>query len=358
MYKGHPPGPYDARHESLLRLDTNECIIDPPEIVLDAIRMAAGRVRHYPDPAGIRLREVVADREGLRADQVVVGTGSSEVIADAWRLAATRPGPQPAAAVFTAPAFALYELACLRTGMVASTAATGPGYRQDLAQLGALANDPATRLLAISTPHNPTGRNLRHDELSQLLDAVPEQVLVLVDEAYRDFVDTVDRPDVAVLLNRHPNLLVTRTFSKAYGLAGLRVGYGLGSRALIARLRRQQLLFNVSEVAEAAVLAWLSAPDELTGRIRATKARREQLAAGLVRRGFTVVPSEANFVYATDGGASWARALLDCGIAVHSTGDGIRISVGRSEQQMRLFAAIDRLRERPAGNWAPEAGGE
>ncbi len=246
--------------------------------------------------------------------------------------------------MFATPGFPLYDLACARAGLTATRVPLRPDGTHDVDAMIAAASEPTAGLLVICNPHNPTGTYVTAAELARVLEAVDPEVLVIVDEAYREFADATDFPDAVTMLGRHPNMLVTRTFSKAHGLAGLRVGYAAGSPPTIAALTRYQVPFTVSGAAVAGALAWLDCPEELPRRLAPIRAGRDDLAAGLRTRGFRVLPSQANFVYAVGTGEPWERSLREQGVDVRGVGPAIRVTVSRPADHDALFAAIDRLR--------------
>jgi histidinol-phosphate aminotransferase len=207
----------------------------------------------------------------------------------------------------------------------------------------AAANEPATRLMVLCNPHNPTGTFVSSDELAQMIQAIPADVLVLIDEAYCEFADAPEFPQPVPELIRRTNVLVTRTFSKAYGLAGARVGYGLGHPGLIARLRASQPPFQLSSVAQAGALAWLERPADVLARTAKVRTERARLSRELARRGFRVVPSQANFVFVIGAERPWASELLVRGVEVRQFQDGFRVTIGSNADHGRLLAAIDEI---------------
>jgi histidinol-phosphate aminotransferase len=194
----------------------------------------------------------------------------------------------------------------------------------------------------VCNPNNPTGTAVRREALERFLDAVPPGPLVVLDEAYREYVRDPEVPDGLELARQRDNVLVLRTFSKAYGLAGLRVGYAVGPEHVIAALRKVQVPFSVSHLAQAAAVASLDAADELLARVEATVAERGRVHAELTAAGYGVPASEANFVWLPLGerSAAFAEHALAGGVVVRQYGaDGVRVTIGRPEENDAFLAA-------------------
>jgi histidinol-phosphate aminotransferase len=209
-----------------------------------------------------------------------------------------------------------------------------------------------TRLVFIANPNNPTGTALEEGELREFIEAMPKDVLIVIDEAYHEYAAAAGLPDAARWLGRYPNLVVTRTFSKAYGLAGIRVGYGLSSPAVADLLNRVRQPFNVNSLALAGATAALDDTAFITASVSANAKGVRQLRDGLGQRGFHVVPSGANFVLADmrQGAGDIYEALLHKGIIVRPVGNyglpnHLRITVGTAEQNAALLCALDELSE-------------
>jgi histidinol-phosphate aminotransferase len=332
--------------DGTVALSNNEMPDPPPQSVLAAIRAAIENPHRYPDSGCTDVTNAIADRLGVRTDQVLVTAGSGELLLEAWHLAARSPSGR-AGAAFAVPGFPLYDLACARTGMRPVHTPLRADGGQDIDAMIEAGTDAGTGMIVVCNPHNPTGTYVTAADLSRLVGSVDPDVLIVIDEAYREFADAPDFPDPLPLIADHPNVLVARTFSKAYGLAGLRIGYAVAAPANVAALKRFQVPFTVSVPAQAAALAWMRCPDEVTPRIAQVQAQREHLAAGLTERGFRVRPGQGNFVYAEGTGEAadrpWEQLLAAQGIAVRSAGAGIRVTVGRLSDHDLLFAAIDRL---------------
>ncbi|GAB4583654.1 pyridoxal phosphate-dependent aminotransferase [Nocardia sp. IFM 10818] len=308
------------------RLQLNENPYGPPPSVRAALAHALASANRYPEFLPQRLPRLIAERLGLAPDRVVVGAGATGVIMHIVQ----EFGSAGTHVVMATPTFDGYPiLTAMAGGHPVEVPLTGDG-RQDLAAI-ARAVDERTRLVVLCSPHNPTGTLIAPVELAAFLRQVPAGVMVVLDEAYVDFVVGADRLEVAALLDRHPNLLVLRTFSKAYGLAALRVGYALGDPETIARIARWQLPFGMNALAEVGVRASYEAEPEIAARVRTIGEHRRRLSAGLRELGLSVPDSHANFAYATLPGPDIDRvgtALAGADIHVKHYPTGIRITVG------------------------------
>jgi histidinol-phosphate aminotransferase len=316
-----------------------------------AARAAAADIGWYPDGGAFALKRALAERFGLPPEAVTVGNGSNDIlvmVAEAY----LGPGSN---AVYAAHAFAVYALATQATGaesrVVPARAADGAQpLGHDLAALAA-AIDDRTRVVFVANPNNPTGTWCGAAELADFLDRVPADVLVVLDEAYAEYVTAPDYPDALPWLARYPNLLITRTFSKIYGLAGLRVGYALADPAVAEVLNRVRQPFNVGSLAQAAALAALGADDHVARSRALNAAGRDALRAGLTALGWRVPESMGNFVLADTGGPAqpWYDHLLRRGVIVRPVANyglprHLRITVGLPEQTARLLDALAAIR--------------
>ncbi|GGX77418.1 histidinol-phosphate transaminase [Streptomyces anandii] len=322
----------------LHRLALNESPYPPLPSVRRAMRRAADRAHRYPQFYPDDLTEAVAEWCGVGPDQVAVGSGSVGVALQLLR-AVAGPGDTVVHAWRTFDAYPL--LAGMTGARSVPVPLTADGH-QDLDGL-ITAIDRRTRAVVLCSPHNPTGSLVPAGALPAFLSRVPRHVTVVLDEAYVEFVRGARLPDVSALLAAHPNLLVLRTFSKAYGLAALRVGYGLGSAELVARVREQQLPFGINAVATAAVLASLRAGEELRARVDRIVAERERLRDELTGLGWRVGAGHANSVWlaAPDPVDRGADALAAAGVeARHYPGEGVRLTVGGRAAGDAVLAAL------------------
>jgi len=320
-----------------VRAASNENPYPPLPGVLDAVRAAAADLNRYPDPACTALTGALARRHGVHPDQVVVGTGSSALL---LQLAISTCGPGDEV-VFAWRSFESYPIVAGVAGARAVPVPLDAADRHDLPALAA-AITPHTRLVLLCSPNNPTGTVIGHAELVAFLRRVPRDVLVVLDEAYAEFVRDPDAARGPELLRHHPNLAVLRTFSKAYGLAGLRVGYALAPLAVADALRATAVPFGVSGVAQAAALASLDAHDLLAARVDAVVAERRRVAAALAGLGARCVEGEANFVWLRRPDAEDLAARLATRHHVLTRpypDDGVRVTIATRPENDRLLAA-------------------
>jgi histidinol-phosphate aminotransferase len=324
------------------KLSSNENPFDPLPGVIEAMSDAAD-VNRYPDASARRLRERLAARFGVDADEVHIGAGSVSVLAQLI-LAAAGPGDE---VVYAWRSFEAYPTLVRVAGATAVEVPLTADFRHDLPAMAASVGE-RTRVVIVCSPNNPTGTVVTHDEFAAFLDAVPSDVLVILDEAYAEFVtapDAVDGMRVLGLLDR-PNVVALRTFSKAFGLAGLRIGYAVGHRRVLDAARSTAIPLAVTGQAESAALASLRAESELLERVRVISARRDRLVAGLRDGGWNVPDAQGNFVWLPAGEhtAAFAEAFEEEGLIVRPfVGDGIRISVGEEEsveKVLRIAASV------------------
>ena len=329
-----------------VKLASNEVAFPPLPKVVQAIAAAAGETNRYPDNGAVLLTAALAERYGVDPAQVVPGAGAVSLCEQlAWSY--TGPGTSIA---FAWRSFEMYPLLGELTGarsigvpLVPGTAG-GAADTHDLDALAA-AVDETTRVVLVCNPNNPTGTAVRRAELERFLDAVPDTTLVVLDEAYREFVTDPDVPDGLELMRGRPNVAVLRTFSKAWGLAGLRVGYLVAEDPAVADMvRRTHVPFSVSMLAQAAGVAALASEDEVRERCAAVVAERARLTAALRERGLAVADSQANFVWLPLGErAAGVAAALEARAVITRpfAGDGVRITVGTPEEDDVLLAALD-----------------
>lgn len=328
----------------IIKLASNENPLGASPKALQAIRDELGELTRYPDGNGFELKKRLAERCGVQSDQVTLGNGSNDILELVAR-AYLAPGLN---AVFSEFAFAVYPIVTQATGATAHVVPAKEWGHDLPAMLAAI--DSNTRVVFIANPNNPTGTWFGPDALSRFLAAVPEHVLVVLDEAYIEYAQGGELPDGLDYLAEHPNLLVSRTFSKAYGLASLRVGYGLSSPAVADVLNRVRQPFNVNSFALAAACAALDDVDYVTKSRQLNLVGMEQLEGGLRLLGLTWIPSRGNFL-AVDMGRDAApvyQALLREGVIVRPVaGYGmphhLRVSIGLLEENTRFLEALARV---------------
>jgi histidinol-phosphate aminotransferase len=330
-----------------IKLASNENPLGPSPLAVEAAQRALAGANRYPDGGSYYLREKLAARYGVSLEQVFVGLGSSEVIDLAAR---TLLGPG-LEALSSAGSYPPYEISTLGAGARLVTVPLRE-YRYDLEAL-AVAITPRTRVIYLANPNNPTGTYFPAGTFEKLLARVPESVLVVLDEAYCDYVEQPDYPRSIELLKSRENLLVTRTFSKVYGLAGLRVGYGLGPAGLFEEFHKLRTPFNTASLGQAAALAALDDAEHVRRSVAANRAGREQLERGLAALGVPIAHSSTNFVFAETGeGQRVADELLRAGVIVRPMGwmgfpGAIRISVGAAAENSQFLEALARVRAQP-----------
>jgi histidinol-phosphate aminotransferase len=321
-----------------------------------AARLAelAGGVSRYPDMSATALVEAIAAHHGVSPNQVAVGAGSSEVCGQLLHCVvgpgAVRPGGGAESGdeiVFGWPSFEAYPL--LTTVAGGSTVPVALcDHTLDLDAISAAVTE-RTRLVFICNPNNPTSTAVGEWGLRRFVAGVPEDVLIVVDEAYREYADQSLIPDAITLFGGRPNVVVLRTFSKAYALAGLRVGYCVGPPEVVTQVRKTQVPFSVSTLAQEAAIIALGESHEVARRARLTVCERERMAARLRAIGFEVPASHANFVWLPLGPDSgeFYRHCLSGGVATRAfSGTGVRVTVGLAEENA-MFLEL-------AGKWSAE----
>lgn len=282
--------------EAVVKLASNESPFPPLPSVEAVIGQGVGELNRYPDPPAGALRRALAEHHGVEPEQVVVGNGSCELI-----LLAGQALLDPSTSVVHAdPSFALYPHLGAAAGAAGLAVPLADDDGHDLDTMAA-AVEARTRLVIICNPNNPTGVYRSAAAIERFLDGVPEDLAVIVDEAYHDFVSEADRGRVMSLARERPNLLVTRTFSKAHGLCGLRVGYAVGARELVEALDKVRQPFNTNALAQAAALESLRHPAELERRVRSVVSERERVESELRARSRGFTPSQANFILMRSG---------------------------------------------------------
>jgi histidinol-phosphate aminotransferase len=321
-------------------LASNENPFSPlPGVVAAAQESLAGLPR-YPDYGSGALLDALAATTGVPADQLAVGTGSVALLQHLVQIVCDD-GDE---VVYAWRSFEAYPIVTRITGAVpVEVPLTADQHHNIDAMIAAVGR--RTRALLVCSPNNPTGTLVSPDDLSRLLAQVPSSVLVVLDEAYIEFVAPHERPDTATLMARYPNLVVLRTFSKAYGLAALRVGYAMGSTHVIDALRAVSLPFGVSSVAQAAARASLALPaqSDLALRVSSIIGERDRLTAALSSVGAHVTVGYGNFVWLGVGGAATAlgAAFEQRSLSVRVFPDeGVRVTVGTREANDRVIAVV------------------
>ncbi len=333
-YRQGKPAPADA-----FKLSSNENPFDPIPAVLDAI--ASSSVNRYPDAAAVALCERLAERFGVSRGEVHVGSGSVSILAQ-FIQAAAGPGDE---VLYSWRSFEAYPGLVTVAGATSVMVPNLPDHRHDLVAMAAAVTD-RTRVAIVCTPNNPTGTIVTADEFEQFMAAVPSDLLVLLDEAYVEFVTDPNAVNGRDLLGRYPNLVILRTFSKAYGLAGLRVGYAVGPERILDAARSTAIPLSVTEPAQRAAIAALDHEAEILERVATITQRREEIFAGLTAQGSPVPHSESNFFWFPTGVNTAAAndIFLTHGVVARALGaDGVRVSVGEAESVERVLAAAEEI---------------
>ena len=326
--------------QGAIKLASNDNPLGPSPKALAAAQRALADVARYPDGGGFALKRALAAKLGVAMEQITLGNGSNDILEFAAR-AFVQPGDE---VVFAQHAFAVYPIVTQAVGG-RGVEVPARAWGHDLEAMRR-AIGVRTRLVFIANPNNPTGTWLTRAALQAFLDAVPLNVIVVVDEAYFEYVTEPDYPNALEWLGQYPNLVVARTFSKIYGLAGLRVGYGVSSAALADVLNRVRQPFNVNSVAQAAALAALDDDRHLERARRTNSDGMRQLIDGFGKLGLEFIPSVGNFVCVEVGdGAKAYDALLRQGVIVRPVGNygmprHLRVTVGLPPENVRFLEAL------------------
>lgn len=336
---GLPPAPRPG--VTPYKMSSNENPFGPLPGVLARAESAAGAANRYPDMFCTKLVQRLAADLSVPEDDVIVGTGSSGVLMQTV-LATCEAGDE---VVYAWRSFEAYPIMVGITGARSVQVPLDERGRHDLPALAA-AMGPRTKLALVCTPNNPTGPVVRHDDVLDFLHRVPRHVLVVIDEAYVEFIRDPDAARGIELYREHPNVMVLRTFSKAYGLAGLRVGYGVAHAPISTGIRKTAVPFGVSSVAQEAALVSLDERAAVLSRVEQIVAERGRVVAALGEQGWRPPQTQANFVWLATGAATdeIAAALSADGLSVRPfSGEGIRCSIDVPEANTALVAALERF---------------
>lgn len=337
--------------DDIIKLASNENPLGPSPKAVSVIRGELGDIALYPDGNGFALKRMLADYHNIDMKRITLGSGSDHILELAARVFL---GPGRSA-VISQYAFAIYNIVAQAAGaeLLIADANTPEHETQPYGHnldnmLGKITD--ATRMVFIANPNNPTGTWLGKPEMEKFLDAVPRDVVVLIDEAYVDYVEEDDYPDCSLWLDKYPNLIVTRTFSKAYGLAGLRVGYALASAEITDLLNRVRLAFNPNLLAQSAAVAALGDHEHIRKTVEMNNEGLQQMRDAYVDLGLEFIPSVCNFYTVDVGGPGKPvfDALLKEGVIVRPVGNygmpnHLRISIGTPKQNTRLISALRKV---------------
>lgn len=343
-YEGGKPIEELARELGItdaVKLASNENPLGPSPKALEAARGVLAESHRYPDGAAYDLRKKLAQKHGVAMEEILLGAGSNELLDLAVRTFCT-----PAQhVVFAEPSFVVYRIAALAGGVPFTAVPLTAGLVHDLPAMAA-AVTPATRLLFVANPNNPTGTHVGRGAVERLLREVPPHVIVVMDEAYLEYADAPDYPNSLELRGLRERLLVLRTFSKIYGLAALRVGYAVGPRPLIDYMNRVRAPFNVGTLAQAAAIAALDDQAHVEAARSLNQGERRRVTAALEARGLAVAPSQANFVLVDVKRPARPvyDALLKKGVIVRpfaSLPTSLRVTLGTERENDRFLGALE-----------------
>lgn len=327
----------------IVKLASNENPLGPSPKALAAVQAALTDMTLYPDGAGFVLKKALCDKLGIQPQQIVLGNGSSDILDFITRVF-VNDGDN---VVTSQHAFAIYGLVAKMVGAECINV-PAKNFGHDLDAMAAAIND-RTRIVFVTNPNNPTGTWLKKDELVAFLNKVPAQVLVLLDEAYFEYVQEADYPDGIQLLPQYPNLIIARTFSKAYGLAALRVGYSVSSPELADLMNRVRPPFNVNSVALAAAAAALADDDYVARSVAENTAGMQQLTNAFAAMNLSYIPSVGNFIaFKVPAGVKAMdvyNKLLGKGVIVRPVGnyempDYLRVSIGTAAENTAFIHAL------------------
>ncbi len=338
----YPKAATYAHGGDLVKLASNETPWAPHPAVLEAIAAAAGSLNRYPDPGGTELRRRLAERYDTNPERIALGNGSCDILLGAAQ-ALLEPGAE---IVYAWPSFSMYPHLAALTGARAVTVPLTAGGEHDLdAMLREIT--AATRICVVCNPNNPTGTALPLDAISDFAAQLPKHVVLILDEAYVEFNLLQDSDDSLDLMKRHDNVVLLRTFSKVYGLCGLRVGYALCPERFRDGVDRIRQPFSVNALAQAAAGEALRHQDEVARRVERTVAARSHVESELEARGLVVTPSQANFSWvAVDDEDKLLKGLESRGVIVRGGGalgdpGHLRVTYGTSDENKRFFNALD-----------------
>ena len=333
--------------EEIVKLASNERPLPPLPAVREAMAAAIGESHRYPDNEARELRLRLADVLGVDYSEVMIGAGSSELL----RMAATATGGPGTSAVYPWPSFVVYRLASILAMTDRIEVPLDPEQRNDLDAMSDAIRDDTT-LIYVCNPNNPTGTIRSQAEIAAFVEAVPERVTVLVDEAYFEYATDASYGTALELALERPNVVVTRTFSKVHGLSAHRVGYGISRPENIEQLRKAQAPFSVTSLAQVGALASLDHLDDIGARVEENTAGRAVVEGRLEQLAIEFIPSQANFVYLRLGAGTGevTEAFLDHGVILRPfSGGWVRVTIGSSDENARFLEALETELTRLAG---------
>jgi histidinol-phosphate aminotransferase len=325
----------------IVKLASNENPLGCSPQAMAAMQASLNTIALYPDGNGFELKDALKQRYGVAHAGIVLGNGSNDMLELAAR-AFLSVGDK---AVYSAHAFAVYPLATQAVG-ASGISVPAIDYGHDLKAMLKAAVDNQAKLVFVANPNNPTGTFLSADELLQFMRALPANILVVLDEAYNEYLPEECRYDSVAWLQEFPNLIISRTFSKAYGLAGVRVGYAFAHPQVIDMINRVRQPFNVNSVAQAGAVAALQDDDFVRRSNELNRRGMQQIIAGLTTLGLSYIPSYGNFISFRIGGATaMYRRLLELGVIVrpianYDMAEYLRVSIGLESENEKFLAAL------------------
>ena len=327
--------------EKLIKLASNENPLGVSPKGIQALNSSANAVNIYPDPSAISLRKAIGNKLGASMEQIIVSNGASGVL----RLITEILIEEGDEVIYSKPTFPAYYNNTVRNGGVPIEIPLSEGYVYNLEGMLKAINDK-TKLMIICNPNNPTGTILSYAEIEAFLEAVPNDILVIVDEAYIEFVENQEAADSLQGLQKFPNLFIVRTFSKIYGLAGLRIGYGIGSKEIIDTLYKAHQTFVTSSPALAAAEAAIWDDEFLNTVKNNNQIGKEYLHKEFTELGFNVVPSEGNFLFVDMKieAKEVYEGLLRKGCIIRPMGKFVRVTIGTQAENKVLISALKELK--------------
>jgi len=331
---------------NIVKLASNENPLGCSQKAMAAMQQALKTIALYPDGNGFELKDALHQRYGVAHKRIVLGNGSNDMLELAARAFLTVGNK----AVYAQHAFAVYPLAIQAVGAT-GICVPATNYGHDLNAMRQAAIEQQAKLVFVANPNNPTGTFLEAADLLEFLRALPSNILVVLDEAYNEYLPEEKRYDSVSWLNEFPNLIVSRTFSKAYGLAGLRVGYAFCNAQVADMMNRVRQPFNVNSVAQAAAVAALGDEEFVQRTNELNRRGMEQIVAGLQKLGLGYIPSYGNFVsFKVGDGMKFYRRLLELGVIVrpvasYEMAEYLRVSIGTEQENEKFLSALQQAIE-------------
>jgi len=319
-----------------IKLASNENPVGPSPKALQAVMDSIADLNRYPDGSGYYLKGALSDALSVSEDELILGNGSNELLDIAARTFLID-GDE---AVMATPSFVVYSMAVQAVG-AKPVQIPLKNYTHDLAAMAEAIN-PKTKMIFIANPNNPTGTINKKDEFDRMIETVPDTILVVVDEAYHEYVSDREYADSMKYLRSEKNVIILRTFSKIYGLAGLRLGYGISKKEIVTDMNRLREPFNTNSAAQKAAIAALTDREHVTHSRNLNEAGKKYLYHELDSLGIEFIPSEANFIYVPiDGALSLYESLLKLGVIIRPMGPkAVRVTIGLPEENRRFIEAL------------------